>query len=82
MSDDYCNRIEALGFRCDRWNDSGPFRWVTGPRDHGIVCYFRQPNNRGMFGFVTEDGLVVLRQPGLCLTLDEFEERYRGDKPF
>lgn len=82
MSDEHCNRIEALGFMCERWDIDGPFRWVTGPQNHGCVCYFRQPNNRGMFGFVTEDGRVVLRNSGRCFSVGEFEERMRDDKPF
>lgn len=82
MSDDHCNRIEALGFMCERWNDSGPFRWVTGPNNHTTVCYFRHPGDRFSFGFVTECGLVSRKRDGECLTLAEFEERYRDDKPF
>lgn len=82
MSDDICNRIEALGFICERWNINGDFRWVTGPNNHTTVCYFKHPTDRFRFGFVTECGLVSMRRDGQCFTIAEFEERMKDDKPF
>ena len=75
-----CDRIEAIGYRVERWNIDGPPRWVTGPRDHGEVCYFRVLNQRFCCGFITPDGLVITRTGSF--TIEQFEEKHRDDRPF
>ncbi len=78
---DICDRIEALGYRVERWNIDGPRRWVTGPRDHGEVVYFRVANQRNMVGFLTSDGLVITRVKSFS-SVEQFEEHHRNDKPY
>lgn len=78
---DICNRIEALGYRVDRWNGDGDPRWVTGPNNHGEVVYFRVVNQRGMVGFVTSDGHVITRVKSFS-SVEQFEEHHKHDKPY
>lgn len=80
MSDDICNRIEALGYRCERHEDGLP-RWVTGPLNHGECCFFSVRCQVGFVGVIDGETVVDFRD-GVRYPIAEFEERHRDDKPF